>query len=208
MARILIIFDTRYGGTMKLAVEVAEGVKGIEGAEPVTRRVAIWEPEEIIRQNGRWERAQAQFGAMAEVSLDDLESADAIICGSPTRFGGMTAAMKALWDSTGQLWVDKKLYGKVGAVFSTTGTPHGGNEMTLFSMIVPMMHHGMVIVAPGYGHPTFYQTASPYGATAVTGPGGDHDPDEATCRAAMFLGQRVAEVTLSLVGRPAVKEVR
>lgn len=208
VAHILVLFDTRYGATMDLAFHVAEGVKGIAGAEPVTRRVEASEPEEIVRENGRWERAQAQLEPIRVVSPADLIEADGIICGSPTRFGGMTAAMKAFWDGTGPLWAKGELAGKVGAAFSTTSTPHGGNEMTILSLLVTMMHHGMVIVAPGYTHPASYHASSPYGLTWVTGPGSDHDPDEATVSLARDLGERVAAVATRLAGRGVLHEVR
>lgn len=208
MTRILVVFDTRYGSTMNLAFHVAEGVKGVEGAEPVTRRVADREAvEEIVKDNERRERAMAQLQPIREVTHDDLRQADGIICGSPTRFGSMTAAMKAFWDSTGPLWAKGELAGKVGAAFSTTSTPHGGNEMTLFSLIVPMMHHGMLIAAPGYVHPSSWHASSPYGLTWVAGLGSDHDPDEATCRLARDLGERVATFATRLAGRKALHEV-
>lgn len=208
LPKVLVVFDTRYGSTMALALKVAEGVKGIAGAEVVTRRPRISEPESIIRQNRRWHQAHEQFEAIREATLEDFEEADAIITGSPTRFGVMTAAMKELWDRTGVLWAEGRLFGKVGAVFSSTSTPHGGNETTLLSLMLPMLHHGMVIVSPGYGHPATYQASSPYGATWVSGPGADHDPDEATEKAAAFLGQRVAEVAVVLAGNRVVHEVR
>ena len=196
--KALIVFDTRYGNTHKLAEAVAEGVRSVEGAEAVLRRVEITEPESVIRQSDLWSEANAKFKTVPEVAVQELVEADAIILGSPTRFGNMTAPMKKLIDSLGRVWVEGKLYGKVGAAFTSTGTPHGANEMTLISMFVPMYHLGLIVVTPGYGDPSIYEAGSPYGATSVSGPASDRPPTENDLKVARFLGSRVAQVATAL----------
>lgn len=205
--KILILFDSHYGNTLQLAAKVAEGVKDVEGAEPITRRVATSAPESILPADDEHSRhVRHQFAAIAEATLEDLIEADGIVVGSPTRFGNMTAAMKAFWDKTGPLWSRGQLFGKPGAVFTSTSTPHGGNEMTLLTMMVPMMHHGMIIVPPGYGHPVYQKAASPYGATSVSGPEADLDPTDDDGTAAFFLGQHLAQVATLLKSGHALLE--
>lgn len=196
--QVLIVFDTRLGHTMNLAFQVAHGVKMVEGCEAVTRRVLAQEPESIIPRDEDYERVRAQFEPIETCSLADLEAAEAIVTGSPTRFGVMTHGMKALWDATGELWQRKALYGKVGSAFCSTSTPHGGQEMTIWSLLLPMMHHGMLICPPGYGDPSYFKAASPYGATQWSGPDSDRDMGRNEEQAAIFLGRRVAEVARQL----------
>lgn len=195
---VLVVFDTRLGHTAQLAFQVAHGVKMVEGCEPVTRRVASSERESIVPAGAEYERAMAQFEPIEVCSPEDLRAADAIVTGCPTRFGQMTHGLKALWDRTGGLWQTGALQGKVGAAFCSTSTPHGGQEMTIMSQLLPMMHHGMVIVAPGYGDPSYLRAASPYGATNVSGQDADGKISEDEERAAQYLGRRVAEVARRL----------
>lgn len=197
---VLVVFDTRLGHTAELAFEVAHGVKMVEGCAPVTRRIPSSDRESIVPSGERYERAMAQFEPIDVARPEDLSAVDAIITGCPTRFGQMTHGLKALWDRTGGLWQKGALHGKVGAAFCSTSTPHGGQEMTILSQLVPMMHHGMVIVTPGYGDPSYLLAASPYGATNVSGPGSDMGVTEEERRAARYLGRRVAEVAARLCG--------
>ena len=132
------------------------------------------------------------------MTVDEMVEADALIFGSPTRFGNMTAPMKSLWDRTGRLWAEGKLFGKVGAAFTSTSTPHGANEVTLITMFMPMYHHGMIVVTPGYGDPGVFEAGSPYGATSVSGPMSDKPPTEKDLQVARFQGRRVAEVAKAL----------
>ncbi len=201
--KVLIVFDTRYGNVHKLAEAVAVGIRGVEGAEVLLRRVEITEPEAVIQQNERWREANEKFKAIPQVTLEEMGGADAIIFGSPTRFGNMTAPMKKLFDSLGGLWMEGKFYGKAGAVFTSTGTPHGGNEMTLITMIIPMYHLGMIVVTPGYGDPAIREAGSPYGATSVSGPMSDIPPTEKDLTVARFLGSRVAQVAKALASSKA-----
>ena len=192
--KVVVVFDTRFGNTHTLAEAVAEGAQEVEGTEVCLRRVEITEPEAIIQQNEPWRRANERFRAIPQVTLEEMAEADALIFGSPTRFGNMTAPLKKLWDSTGRLWMEGKLLGKVGAAFTSTSTPHGGNEMTLISMFIPMYHHGMIVVTPGYGDPAVLEAGSPYGASSVSGPMSDKPPTENDLKVARYLGQRVAQV--------------
>ena len=196
--KVLVIFDTRYGNVHKLAEAVAEGVQEVEGADVSLRRVEITEPEAIIQQNEPWRKANERFRAIPQVTLEELAEADALVFGSPTRYGNMTAPMKKLFDSTGRLWMEGKLFGKVGAAFTSTSTPHGGNEMTLITMFIPMYHHGMIVVTPGYGDPAVFEAGSPYGASSVSGPMADRPPTENDLKVARFLGRRVAQVAKAL----------
>lgn len=196
--KVLVIFDSRYGNIHKLAEAVAQGAEGVEGTEVSLRRVEITEPEAIIQRNEAWRQASEKFRAVPEVTVEEMAEADALIFGSPTRFGNMTASMKKLWDSTGGLWMKGKLFGKVGAAFTSTSSPHGANEMTLITMFIPMYHHGMIVVTPGYGEPATFEAGSPYGATSVSGPMSDKPPTENDLKVARFQGRRVAEVAKAL----------
>jgi len=196
--KVLIVFDTRYGNTHKLADAIAEGVREVKGAEAHLKRVEITEPEAIINQHEDWRKANERFKAVPQVTLDDLVQADAIIFGSPTRYGNMTAPMSKLFSSTGRIWAEGKLFGKVGAAFTSSSTPHGGNETTLITMFLPMYHHGMIVVTPGYGDPVLFGAGSPYGATSVSGPGADKPPTESDLKVARLLGRRVAQVAKAL----------
>lgn len=198
MKKVLIIFDTRYGNTHRLAEAIAEGAREVKGTEANLRRVEITEPEVIIQQTESWHKASERFKTIPQVTLDEMAEADALIFGSPTRYGNMTASMKKLFDSTGRLWAENKLFGKVGAAFTSTSTPHGGNEMTLITMFMPMYHHGMIVVTPGYGDPALFAAGSPYGASSVSGPGADKPPTESDLKVARFLGRRVARVAEAL----------
>lgn len=196
--KVLIVFDSRYGNVHRLAEAVAEGVQAVEGSDVFLRRVEITEPEAVIQQSERWREANERFRAIPQVTLEEMAEADAIIFGSPTRFGNMTAPMKKLVDSLGGLWMEGRFYGKVGAAFTSTGTPHGGNEMTLITMFIPMYHLGMIVVTPGYGDPAVYEAGSPYGASSVSGPFSDRPPTENDLKVARFLGNRVAQVATAL----------
>lgn len=196
--RVLVVFDTRYGNTHKLAEGIAEGVREVKGAEVHLRRVEITEPESVISQHDDWRKANERFKAVPQVTLQELAEADAVVFGSPTRYGNMTAVMKKLFDSMGRLWAEGKLFGKVGAAFTSTSTPHGGNETTLVTMLIVMYHFGMIVVTPGYGDSASFVAGSPYGASSVSGPGADKPPTESDLNVARFLGRRVAQVTKAL----------
>jgi NAD(P)H dehydrogenase (quinone) len=196
--KVLIVFDTRYGNTHKLAEAIAEGAREVRGTEAHLKRVEITEPEAVINQHEDWRKANERFKAVPQVTLDDLVQANAVVFGCPTRYGNMTPGMSKLFSSTGRIWAEGKLFGKVGAAFTSSSTPHGGNETTLITMFLPMYHHGMVVVTPGYGDPVLFGTGSPYGATSVSGLGADKPPTDSDLKVARFLGHRVARVAKAL----------
>jgi NAD(P)H dehydrogenase (quinone) len=200
--KILILFYSAYGHIYKMAEAVAEGVKQVKGAEPVLMRVPETLSPELLKQTGV-EAASKVYEHIPVATVDDLAKADAVIFGTPTRFGNMTAQMRAFLDATGALWQNGSLVGKVGSVFTSTGTQHGGHESTILSFHTTLLHHGMVIVGLPY---TFQgQTimneitgSSPYGAGAIAGGSGERMPSENELEAARFQGRHVAEIAAKL----------
>jgi len=143
--KVLVLFYSTYGHVHKMAEAVAEGVKLIEGAEAVLRRVPETLSTDIIEQMGALE-AQKALSHIPICSVEELADADAVIFGTPTRFGNMCGQMRQFLDATGQLWVEGALVGKVGSVFTSTATQHGGQESTILSFHTTLLHHGFVVV--------------------------------------------------------------
>ncbi len=202
MANVLIVFDTRYGNTMRLAEAVAEGARQA-GGEVKLARARETTPEAIIARNERWAAAHREFMAHPEATNDDLEWCHALVLGSPTRFGNMSAALKAFIDGTSRIWLQGGLVGKVGACFTSTSSMHGGQETTIVSMWFPLIHQGMVIVGLPYSLPELVSTergGSPYGPASVSGPAADQGPSETELSLATALGRRVAELAAKLWG--------
>lgn len=195
---ILIAFYSRNGSTEALAKAVAEGAQAA-GAEVRLRRAREFVGPEVMAQAPGWTENAARMNATYEApTTDDAEWADGIIFGSPTRFGIVTAELKAYIDGLGGLWFGGKLLGKAGAVFGATATAHGGAETTLLSMFSVMSHLGLIIVPNGYGDPITFQAGTPYGShTAVDGQyvKAPHDNDLAAAR---YQGGRVAKVAGAL----------
>ncbi|TVS11342.1 MAG: NAD(P)H:quinone oxidoreductase [Wenzhouxiangella sp.] len=191
MTEILIVCHSVHGNTLAMAREVARGVESVERASARLRSVAP-----VTSAIDPVAREPATDGP-ALVDQRDLEECHGLILGSPTRFGNMAAALKFFLDGTAGEWVSGSLVGKPAGVFTSTGSLHGGQESTLLSMMLPLLHHGMVIVGLPYSEPALTQTRSggtPYGPSHVAGKDSDRavDADEATlCRA---LGRRVAEI--------------
>jgi NAD(P)H dehydrogenase (quinone) len=200
--KILILFYSAYGHIFKMAEAVAEGVRQVKGAEPVLMRVPEILPQEVLKQTGV-EAASKIYEHIPVASVEDLAKADAVIFGTPTRFGNMAAQMRAFLDSTGALWQKGSLVGKAGSVFTSTGTQHGGHESTILSFHTTLLHQGMVIVGLPY---TFQgQTiiseitgSSPYGAGTIAGGSGERMPSENELDAARFQGRHVAEIAAKL----------
>ncbi len=200
--KILILFYSAYGHIFKMAEAVAEGVREVKGAEPVLMRVPETLPPEVLKETGV-EAASKAYSHIPVASIDDLAAADAVIFGTPTRFGNMTAQMRAFLDSTGSLWQKGSLVGKAGSVFTSTGTQHGGHESTILNFHSTLLHHGMVIVGLPY---TFQgQTimseitgGSPYGAGTIAGGSGERMPSENELAGARFQGKHVAEIAMKL----------
>jgi len=198
MVKVMIVLDTRYGNTLRLAEGIMQGALEVPGVEVLLRRVEIGEPESIINRNEAWKMASEQFRALAEAKPEELLQIDALVLGSPTRYGSMTAQMKKFIDSTGKVWLQGGLAGKVGAAFTSTSTPHGGQELTIFSLLVPMLHHGMILVTPGYLDPATFVAGSPYGPTSVSGGDSQQWPTANDLQVARHLGRRVAQTASEL----------
>ncbi len=198
--KTLIVFYSRYGNTAMLADAIARGAEEVEGNEVIMRRVDDLAPESVINNHHRWSESRQKLKAKyPEPTMDDLAGADAIIFGTPTRYGNMTAEMKLLIDKTGGLWAQSKLVNKVASVFTSTSTPHGGSETTCYTFLAPLIHMGMIIVTPGYAAPIMFEEGTPYGATAITGANSVEHPTEKNLEVARFQGRRVAEITNALL---------
>ena len=200
--KILIVYYSMYGHVHKMAEAVTEGAREIDGAEVVVRRVPETLPEEVLEKMGAVEAQQA-MSHVPICTLDELASADAIVFGTPTRFGNMCGQMRQFLDATGQLWAKGALVGKVGSVFTSSATQHGGQESTILSFHVTLLHHGFVIVGLPY---TFQGQmridemtgGSPYGASTIAGGSGERMPSENEMDAARFQGKHVATITSKL----------
>jgi NAD(P)H dehydrogenase (quinone) len=201
--RIFIVYYSMYGHVHRLAEAVAEGAKKIEGAEVQMRRVPETLSTEILVKMGALE-AQKSFAHVPICTVDELASADAIIFGTPTRFGNMCGQMRQFLDATGQLWAKGKLVGKVGSVFTSSATQHGGQESTILSFHITLLHHGMIVVGLPY---TFQGQmrideitgGSPYGVSTIAGGQGERMPSENELAGARFQGKHVAMVASKLV---------
>jgi NAD(P)H dehydrogenase (quinone) len=201
---VLICFYSRYSSTAKLAEAVAEGARMTPGDTVWLRRVPEIESEVAIRQDERWWRAHEELvRRYPEVQSMEVSQADALVLGSPGYFGNMAAPMKHwLERQFAQVWRGEGVGDKAGAAFCTTSTLHGGNELTITSLLTALMHLSCVVVPAGYLEPTLRQNELPYGASAVTGPDDEAPLSEADLIAARALGFRVAHVARCLlVGR-------
>jgi NAD(P)H dehydrogenase (quinone) len=193
MPKILILFYSRTGNTAILADAIAEGARSVRFSEVDVRRINDLAPESVIEANADWKSSREKLVAKYQTFTDanELANYDALILGSPTRYGVMSAELKNVLDQTGPLWLAGKLVNKVGAAFTSVNTGHGGHEMTLWSIMTPMANLGMILVPPGYTDAVMFSGGSPYGATATTGGG---PPAGADLAAARHEGKRVAEV--------------
>ena len=196
--KIHIVFYSMYGHIHRLAEAVAEGARGVDGAEVRLFQVAELVPDDVLEKSGA-KGARAAFADIPVAAVDDLAAADAIIFGTPTRFGNMCAQMRNFLDQTGGLWVKGALIGKVGSVFASTGTQHGGQETTITSFHTTLLHHGMIIVGVPYSCQELTNMneitgGTPYGASTIAGPKGDRQPSENELAIARFQGKHVAEI--------------
>ena len=184
-----------------MAGAVAEGARSVAGAEVAVKRVPELVPEEVLRKSGAKTDQAAPIANVAE-----LPDYDAIIFGTPTRFGNMTAQMRNFLDRTGGLWAQGKFIGKVGSVFTSTGTQHGGQETTITSFHTTLLHLGMVIVGVPYSCQELTNMneitgGSPYGAGTLAGGDGKRQPTENELAIARFQGKHVAEIAAKLAGK-------
>jgi len=200
--KVLIVYYSTYGHINKMAEAVAEGVREIKGAEAILRRVPETLPEEVLEKMGAVE-AQQSMSNVPICKVEELASADAVIFGTPTRFGNMCGQMRQFLDATGQLWANGALVGKVGSVFTSSATQHGGQESTILSFHITLLHHGFLVVGLPY---TFQGQmrideitgGSPYGASTIAGGSGERMPSENELDAARFQGKHVATIALKL----------
>ena len=202
--KMLIVFYSTYGHIFKMAEAVAEGVKEVAGAEVKILRVPETLPEEVLGKMGAVD-AQKAFSHVPVCTVDELAEADAIIFGTPTRFGNMCGQMRQFLDATGQLWANGSLIGKVGSVFASSATQHGGQESTILTFHVTLLHQGFVIVGLPYAFQGQMRIdevtgGSPYGATTIAGGDGSRMPSENELEAARFQGKHVESIAAKLKG--------
>lgn len=205
--KMLIAFYSRSGTTEALANAIAEGARAA-GADVRLRRAREVVPPEVMAKAKGWREAAEAMNAKYEAPTEaDAEWADAIVFGSPTRFGNVSSELKAYIDGLGGLWFQGKLNGKAGSVFCSTSSPHGGNESTSISMYNPLAHLGLIIVPLGYADPAMFKAGTPYGASAVSG-NPPQPPSADDLEVARFQGRRVAAVARALkaAGITATKE--
>jgi NAD(P)H dehydrogenase (quinone) len=202
--KVLVVYHSLYGHVQAMAKAVHEGAQEVAGVEVVLRRVREF-PEyvqHIEQERGYSYQVYQSQVAVPECTLDDLRTADGVLFGSPTRYGNMTAQMKALIDSTAQLWLTGAMEGKPAGLFTSTATTHGGQETTLLTMMVPLLHLGMLIVGVPYSIPEMIHTeargGTPYGASTIAGPQGELQPTAGDLAIGRALGKRVAEITLAV----------
>lgn len=195
MIPILVLYYSRHGSTYHLAQLIAQGINSVAGCEARLRTVPA-----VSTVTEASAPAIPDSGA-PYVELSDLKECAGLALGSPTRFGNMASAMKYFWDGTAADWISGTLSGKPACVFTSTGSLHGGQESTLLSMMLPLMHHGMLILGLPYTHPELMATASggsPYGATHWSGLDGKLPLTEDTRQLSIALGKRLAETALKL----------
>jgi NAD(P)H dehydrogenase (quinone) len=200
--KLLIVFYSMFGHIHRMAEEVAEGAREVPGVEVVLRRAPETLPLEVLEKMGATE-PQKKFAHIPVCTPRELAEADAIIIGTPTRFGNMCGQMRQFFDATGGIWKAGALVGKVGSVFTSSGTQHGGQESTILSVHTTLLHHGMLIAGLPY---TFEgQTrvdemtgCSPYGASTIAGNDGTRQPSANELAGARFQGKYVAQIAVKL----------
>ena len=199
----LVVFYSTYGHIYQMAEAVAEGAKAVAGAEVEIRRVPETLPPDVLEKMGAVE-AQKAFSHVPVCTVEELTQADAVIFGTPTRFGNMCGQMRQFLDATGSLWAEGALVGKVGSVFASSATQHGGQESTILTFHVSLLHHGFVVVGLPYAFQGQMRVdeitgGSPYGASTIAGGDGSRMPSENELEAARFQGRHVAEIAAKLV---------
>jgi NAD(P)H dehydrogenase (quinone) len=203
--KALIVFYSMYGHIYKMAQAIAEGVKEVPGAEVTLRRVPETLSDEVLGKMGALE-AQKSMANIPVCKVDELAGADAILFGAPTRFGNMCGQMRQFLDATGQLWAKGALVGKVGSVFTSSGTQHGGQESTILTFHITLLHQGMVIVGLPYafaGQTRMDEITggSPYGASTIVGGKGERMPSENELAAARWQGKYAATIATKLAAK-------
>ena len=200
MTKVLILYYSTYGHTEKMAEAAAEGARET-GAEVTIRRVPELMPKEVAEKSGVKLEQKAQVA-----TVDELVEYDAIIIGTPTRYGSIAAQMRNFLDQTGGLWAKGAFVGKVGSAFASTATQHGGQETTLLSVVVNLLHFGMVVVGLPYaaqGQMTLAEITggSPYGATTIAGGRGERQPSQNELELVKWQGRHVAQIAAKLAAK-------
>ena len=200
MSKVLVLYYSAWGHVEKMAEAVAEGARAVPGTEVTIKRVPELVPEEVAKKSGM------KLDQAAPIcSVDELATYDAIIFGTPTRFGNMCAQMRNFLDQTGGLWMKGALVGKVGSVFASTGTQHGGQETTITSFHSTLLHQGMIIVGLPYAFPGLTNMneitgGTPYGASTLANADGSRQPSANELDGARYQGKHVAQITAKLTG--------
>lgn len=205
MCKVLIVFYSMYGHIYTMAEAVAEGVREVAGCEPIIKRVPETLGNEVLDAMDALE-AHERMAHIPLVTVDDLADADAIIFGTPTRFGNMCGQMRQFLDATGGLWSKGALVGKPGSVFVSSATQHGGQESTILSFHTTLLHQGMVVVGLPYAFAgqmgiTEITGCSPYGASTIVGSKGERMPSANELAGARYQGGHLARIALKLMGK-------
>jgi NAD(P)H dehydrogenase (quinone) len=203
--KILVAYYSLYGHMLQMAHAVAEGAREVSGTDVRLRRIQEFDAvEKIIDGNEHLRNVREKQSHIPVCTLDDLREADGLLFGSPTRFGNMTAQMKQLFDSAGSLWMKGELEGKPAGVFTSTASTHGGQETTLVSMMMPLLHLGMIVVGIPYSYDGMIHTdargGTPYGASTIAGAMGELQPNPEDLKLARMQGHRVAMITTKVRG--------
>jgi NAD(P)H dehydrogenase (quinone) len=202
--KVLIVYYSMYGHIHRMAMAVAAGANEVSGSEVLLRRVPETLSQEILEKMGAAE-AQKSMTHIPVCTVSELETADAVIFGTPTRFGNMCGQMRQFLDATGGLWQKGALVGKVGSVFASSNTQHGGQESTILSFHITLLHQGFIVVGLPYtfeGQMRMDEVTggSPYGASTIAGADGSRMPSENELAAARFQGKHVAGIAARLSG--------
>lgn len=200
--KVLVAYYSMYGHIHRMAEAVAEGAREVAGAEVLIRRVPETLPADVLEKMGAVE-AQKKMAQVPVCTIEELADADAIIFGTPTRFGNMCGQMRQFLDATGGLWMKGSLVGKVGSVFASSATQHGGQESTILSFHITLLHQGMVVVGLPYAFQGQMRNdeitgGSPYGASTIAGTQGERNPSENDLAAARYQGKHVASIAARL----------
>jgi NAD(P)H dehydrogenase (quinone) len=200
--KVLIVYYSMYGHIHRMAEAVVEGVRMVKGADVSMCRVPETLTEDVLGKMGALE-TQKSLAHVPVCAVNDLATADAIIFGTPTRFGNMCGQMRQFLDATGGLWAKGALVGKVGSVFTSSATQHGGQESTILTFLTYLLHQGMVVVGLPYSFDGQMRIdeitgGSPYGASTIAGTQGQRMPSENELNAARFQGRHVAEIAAKL----------
>ena len=200
---VLVVYYSMYGNLHRMAEAVVEGAKQVSGANVMLRRVPETLSQEVLAKMGALE-AQKSMAHVPICTVNELSAADAILFGTPTRFGNMCGQMRQFLDATGGLWLKGALVGKLGSVFASSSTQHGGQESTILSFHITLLHQGMIVVGLPYAFQGQMRMdeitgGSPYGATTITGGDNTRMPSENELAAARYQGKHVASIAAKLL---------